>query len=148
MLLAVRVRNKGLKLRPILELCNCSGIQKDKCCWLNTGNMETIIAELFKIVSFLFNKAILLFCFISNNNNEKIFYKSTNLFKVFHGMEPGYMKERLSLITLTLPITSGRKDSLQVPSAKELHLVGPRKWAFSAVAPNLWNILLPSMKSG
>lgn len=63
-------------------------------------------------------------------------------------MEPGYLKERLSLITLTLPITSGKKDSLQVPSARELHLVGPGKWAFSAVAPNLWNILLPSMKSG
>uniref|UniRef100_A0A8D2M7G7 Uncharacterized protein n=1 Tax=Zonotrichia albicollis TaxID=44394 RepID=A0A8D2M7G7_ZONAL len=28
MLLAVRVRNKGLWLRSILELCNCSGIQK------------------------------------------------------------------------------------------------------------------------
>lgn len=151
MLLAVRVRNKGLKLRSIVELCNCSGIQEDQCWWLNTGNMEATIPELLKTVPFLFNKATLLFFhFISNNNNNgKIFYKSTNLFKVLHGMEPGYLKERLSLInTLRVPITSGRKDRLRVPSARDLHLVGPKKWACSAVAPTLWNILLPSRKSG
>ena len=34
MLRAVRVQNKGLQLRSILELCNCPGIQKTTLDWM------------------------------------------------------------------------------------------------------------------
>lgn len=43
-------------------------------------------------------------------------------------------------------IWSGREGMLQGPSARDLHLVGPRRWAFSAVAPFFWNILHPEVR--
>lgn len=49
------------------------------------------------------------------------------------------MIQNLSLVTH--PIRSGKKGNLRVPSAKECHWAGPRKKAFSDIAPSLWNII-------
>lgn len=43
-------------------------------------------------------------------------------------------------------IISDREGMLQTSSARDLHLVGPRWQAFSAVAPTLWNILSPEIR--
>lgn len=52
----------------------------------------------------------------------------------------GYLRDYSFLITPTHPIRFSRKDMLQVLSAKEVHLVRPRKGVFfSAEAPTLWN---------
>lgn len=41
----------------------------------------------------------------------------------------------------TCHIRSGRRDLLWVPSVKESNTMGPRRQAFSAIAPTLWNTI-------
>lgn len=41
--------------------------------------------------------------------------------------------------TSTWPIRAGKQGMLQIPSPKEVHLIRPRRRAFSTVAPFLWN---------
>ncbi|KAM6466454.1 uncharacterized protein PHA67_012250 [Liasis olivaceus] len=62
-------------------------------------------------------------------------------FKALHGMGPGYLRDHLTPITSTQPTQSGREGMLQTLSARECWLARPRRRAFSAIVPALWNIL-------
>ncbi|KAM6427292.1 large ribosomal subunit protein eL42 isoform 1-T1 [Liasis olivaceus] len=48
-------------------------------------------------------------------------------------------------MTSTRPTRSHREGMFRTPSVKELRLAGSRRWAFSAVAPALWDILPPEV---
>ena len=67
-------------------------------------------------------------------------------FKALHGMGPGYLKDRLVPIRSTCPTQACKEGMLRTRSTKEFHLVGSWRRAFSAVAPALWNILLPKVR--
>lgn len=62
-------------------------------------------------------------------------------FKTHLGLGSGYLKDCLLLAIFTHQIQSNRLGMLWVLSAKEHWLAGTRRWAFSAVAPTLWNIV-------
>lgn len=63
-------------------------------------------------------------------------------FKALRDMEPCYLRDHLFLTVSVCPTKTGREGMLQVPSIKELHWAGPRRWAFSALASALWNLLI------
>lgn len=65
------------------------------------------------------------------------------IFAVLRCMGLDYLRDPLSPVTSSLPTRSVRKGMLWAPSVKHVHLVNPRRWAFSAVELSLWNILSP-----
>lgn len=83
-LLAVRVRNKGLWWRSILELCNCSWIQKTNASdwtWVKWKlSILCSVSELLKMICCAEISSVLYFHFFSLipiiNNNNKLMGKS------------------------------------------------------------------------
>lgn len=57
-------------------------------------------------------------------------------------MGPGYLRDHLFTIISTSPIRRGTQQAL---SAKEFHLMGPKRQSFSARAPTFWNIIPPEV---
>uniref|UniRef100_A0A8D0BC31 Reverse transcriptase domain-containing protein n=1 Tax=Salvator merianae TaxID=96440 RepID=A0A8D0BC31_SALMN len=62
-------------------------------------------------------------------------------YKALHGLGPGYLRDRLLPHVSQRPVRSHRVGLLQVPSANQCRLAGPRGRAFSVAAPTLWNQL-------
>lgn len=63
------------------------------------------------------------------------------IFEDLHCMGPDYLTDHLLPITSACAIRSVREGMLWVPSVRDLYLMGPRRWAFSALETALWNIL-------
>ncbi|KAF7240636.1 putative RNA-directed DNA polymerase from transposon BS, partial [Varanus komodoensis] len=62
-------------------------------------------------------------------------------YKALNGLGPGYLHERLRPYMPDRPLRSAGEALLREPCVKEIRRVGTRRRAFSAVAPNLWNVL-------
>ncbi|KAK9395419.1 hypothetical protein NXF25_018780 [Crotalus adamanteus] len=68
-------------------------------------------------------------------------------FKALHGIGPGYLQDRILPHSSQRPVRSHRLGLLQVPSARQCRLAGPRGRAFSVVAPTWWNQLPPEVRT-
>lgn len=67
-------------------------------------------------------------------------------FKALLGVGWGYLPG-LFPVVFTPPTQSSRRNILKVLSADESQLAGPRRGAFSTVAPTIWNIINPEIRS-
>lgn len=67
-------------------------------------------------------------------------------FKAFHDMGPDYLRDHLSPVISAYPITSCKEGMPWLLSARDLHLVGPRRCAFLTVVAALRNILPPEIR--
>lgn len=63
-------------------------------------------------------------------------------FKIFHGKGLGYLRDHLFPITSACPTRSGNGGILWIPSARDLHMMGPSDMIdISIMVPFSWNIL-------
>ncbi|KAK9409653.1 hypothetical protein NXF25_000828 [Crotalus adamanteus] len=68
-------------------------------------------------------------------------------FKALYGSGPGYLQDRLLPHSSLRAVRSHRLGLLRAPSAKQCHLAGPRRRAFSVMVPTLWNQLPPEIRT-
>lgn len=62
-------------------------------------------------------------------------------YKALYDLDPGYLKESLSLPSTAMPLKSSDEHLLPIPLLIEVHLGVTREQAFSIVTPSLWNAI-------